>query len=191
MEGIRHAEVERKSAYHDSGLAAPHLVLPTQPVTEPSSRVAVHRAVGLAHLPQPEVVGPPVQFLVQAAHQLLDIAQAPTSARLLADLAAEPLDLLRRRSRPDVGFARLRATQADRVTQEVKRLVGYFATPGLRLVDRQFQPGHHGPHRRHRLGGGAATTDHEVVRVVDDVSVEPALMPQHFPTEHETTHIQI
>src|SRR3954447_21710738 len=30
-----------------------------------------------------------------------------------------------------------------------------------------------------------------VVRVVDDVSVEPALMPQHLPTEHETTHIQI
>src|SRR4051812_48094718 len=103
--------------------------------------MGVHRAVGLADLPQPEVVGPPVQLLVQAAHQPLDIEQAPTPTRLLADLAAEPLDLLRRRSSPDVGLARRRATQADRVTREVERLLGDLATPGLRLVDRQFQPG--------------------------------------------------
>src|SRR4029453_4108563 len=38
----------------------PPPVLPTQPVTEPSPRVGVHGAVGLADLPQPEVVGPPV-----------------------------------------------------------------------------------------------------------------------------------
>src|SRR3954447_25067233 len=108
----------------------PHLVLPAQPMTEPSPRVGVHGAVGFADLPQPEVVGPPVQLLVEATHQLLDVEQAPAPTRLLADRAAEPLDLLRRRSRPDVGLARLRATQADRVTQEVERLLGDLATPG-------------------------------------------------------------
>jgi hypothetical protein len=54
-----------------------------------------------------------------------------------------------------------------------------------------FQPGHYGPHRRHHLGDGATTTDHEGVPAVDDVSVEPALMPQHFPSDQESTHINV
>ena len=41
--------------------------------------MGVHGAVGLADLPQPEVVGPPVQLAVQATHHLLDVEQVFTN----------------------------------------------------------------------------------------------------------------
>ncbi|HVA45685.1 MAG TPA: hypothetical protein VNH11_04795 [Pirellulales bacterium] len=89
----------------------------------------------------------------------------------LADLAAYPLDLLWRRSRVDIGPARaLRVASANRVTQEVKRIVRHLANARLRLVDRQLQPCHHAPHHGHRLVGGAAAADHEVIGIVYDLS---------------------
>ena len=46
----------------------PHLVLPTQPLTQPLRRVGVDRAVGRTRLPQAEVVLPAEQDSVQVSH---------------------------------------------------------------------------------------------------------------------------
>jgi hypothetical protein len=73
----------------------------------------------------------------------------------------------------------------------IERPLGHATHAGLLLVDRQLEPGHHPPHRGHRLGGVAPTADHEVVGVVDDRGREPALVPQGLPAAHETTHVDV
>ena len=74
---------------------------------------------------------------------------------------------------------------------EVKRLVPRLTHPRLLVVHRQLQPPHHVTHRG--LGGKrrAPTADHEVVGVVDDMSVQLLLVSQRLPAQDEATHIDI
>src|SRR5262249_11420288 len=74
----------------------------------------------------------------------------------------KPLDLLLRRTRSDVGAARLAVeTAAESVAQKVKRLVGNLARLRLGFIDRQLQLRHHRLHPCPRLGGGEPAADYE------------------------------
>jgi len=89
-------------------------------------------------------------------------------------------------------LARFRRVQlSDGVSQEVERFVGDVADRRLRHVNRQFEPSRHAPHDVHGLGGRATTTLHEVVSIVDDARLEPLLVSQHFPAEHESSHVEV
>ena len=61
----------------------------------------------------------------------------------------------------------------------------------LLLVDRQPQLLHHAPHRRHRLLRRAATADHEIIGVVDDLGSKPRLVSQRLPSQNEPTHVEV
>ena len=97
------------------------LVFGIQPLAEPATHVAVHDGVGRTHRSQTEVVGPTDQFTVDLRDPVLGVDETPSAACHVADLAAEPLDLLLRRTRANIGSSRLwRITTTDGVTEEVK-----------------------------------------------------------------------
>src|SRR3954451_22020027 len=112
-------------------------MLGTQPLAEPMAGMPVHGLIRLAHLAQAEVVRPPHQFPVESRDLLLLVEPGPLAAGHFADLATEALDPLRRRACPEIGPSRLRRiTPADRIAQEVERLLGDPTQPRLGLVDR-------------------------------------------------------
>ena len=39
--------------------------------------------------------------------------------------------------------------------------------------------------------GRSATADHEVVGVVDDVCSQTLFVPEHFPPQHEPSHVEV
>src|SRR4051794_41318428 len=113
-------------------------MLGTQPLTEPMAGMPVHGLIRLVHLAQAEVIRPPHQFPVESSDLLLLVEPGPSAAGHLADLATESLDHFRRRSGPEIGPSRLRrVAPADRIAQEVERLLGDPTQPRLGLVDRQ------------------------------------------------------
>ena len=139
-----------------------HLVLPTQPLAEPVSSVAVHCPISPADRPQGEVVAPPVQDAVEPTYYFLVVQQFPSTTRHLADLFTDAQDFLLRRSGTEIRSARSRrVVAAEGLAQEVKRVRRHVANMGFRLVNRQLQLLHHVPHGVHRLVGGAAAADHE------------------------------
>src|SRR5258708_19639604 len=77
-----------------------------QPLAEPVPDVLIHRPVGLAYLPQLEVVHPPRQPEMQILHHFLWCQKQPASAHLFVQGPAELLPRLRRR--PQVGTGRSR-----------------------------------------------------------------------------------
>src|SRR3954451_20036691 len=152
----------------------------------------VHGLIRLVDLPQAEVVRPALQFPVEPSDLLPLVEPGPTAAGQFADLATESLDHFRRRARPEVGLARLRRiTPADRIAQKVDRLLGNPTQPRLGLVDRQSQPGHHGPHQGHGLVGRALTADHEIVAMVAYWAFHPPLVSQDLPSADKATHIDV
>ena len=69
---------------------------------------------------------------------------------------------------------------SERVAQEVKRSVREPASRVFVSFTVNFSFDIMDPHRRHCLFGFGATADHEVIRIVDDVSAEPLLMSSVF-----------
>src|SRR5215831_296387 len=109
-------------------------MLGAEPLTKPVANVPIDGTVRPAHGAEAEVVGPSQQEPIQSRHLVLDRHPQPTTVGRLADLVPEARDLLRRRTRPDEGAARLRrVAPPDRVAQEVERLFGDTAQPRLRL----------------------------------------------------------
>src|SRR5215469_33188 len=100
-------------------------MLLAQPPAEPLRGVVVYGTIGFADRTQSEVVRPSPQLAVQAANHLFFVQQRLASARVLAKAVAEPTDLLAHRSRADEGASRTRrVTAAERIAQEVERLIG-------------------------------------------------------------------
>src|SRR5208283_1720824 len=163
-----------------------NLVLVTQPPTQPTTHVLLHHFVDSDHGPQTEVVSPTIQLLVEYPDFLHGIPLARSPIRYFANLTAQLPDLFQRGSWSQVGLARLnRIVTSKRVPQKRKRTFRQATPPRLLLVHRQFQLGHHAPHRRHGLIGSAARANHEVVRIVDDMSLQPLLVAQLLPTQDE------
>ncbi len=86
------------------------------------------------------------------------------------------------RSRANVSVAKIHKTQnlMQMFVQEVERVLGQFRESRFRLVHRQLQSLHELPHRLHRLFGGATAADHEVVRIVHELSTQALRMAQAF-----------
>src|SRR3954468_18972092 len=125
--------------------------------------VAVDAPIGFAYRSDAERVGPAAKFAVDLPNQHLDALPWLATLSQLTDLAAEPVYLLSRRSRTQVGRSRSAAVvPALGVTQKVKRFLRQAAEPCLGLVHRQLQLGHHAPHHRHGLIGRAPAADDEV-----------------------------
>src|SRR3954451_5594037 len=100
-------------------------MLGPQPLAEPVAGMPVHGLIRLVNLAQTEVVRPALQFPVESSNLLPFVEPGPLTAGQFADLATDSLDHFRRRTRPDVGLARLRrVAPADRVAQKVERLLG-------------------------------------------------------------------
>src|SRR3954453_11418868 len=105
-------------------------MLGSQPLTEPVAGVPVHGLIRLVNLAQAEVVRPALQFPVEPRDLLPLVEPGPLATGQFADLATGALDRFRRRTRPDVGLARLRRiAPADRIAQKVERLLGNSSQP--------------------------------------------------------------
>ncbi len=152
----------------------------------------VHGTENSAHRTLVEVVGQAYQLAVDGGHLLLRVQERPAATGHLADLPAEPLDLLLRGESADEGASRLwRVTAAEGVTQEVKRLVWDAAELRFGFVHRQLQPTHHVPHHAHGLVGRAATADHVIVGIVDDSGAKTPLVSQRLPAQDEPPHREV
>src|SRR5512135_3269570 len=98
------------------------------------ANVPIDGMVRLAHGAEAKVVRPSQQELIPSRHPVLDRRPLPTPVGQLTDLVPKARDLLRRRTRPDGGTARLRrVTPPDRRAQKIDRLLGDTAHPRLRL----------------------------------------------------------
>src|SRR5262249_16425347 len=79
----------------------------------------------------------------------------------------------------------------ERVTQKVKALLTRLLDAGLRLIQGDPHPCYHLPRPIQCLSRFAATENHEIVRVVHDMSVKllsPFGVP---PTLQQTVHVQV
>ena len=129
------------------------------------------------HRPEAEVVRPAHQHPVEPSPPAprRPASSHRRSVNSLISAGRSP-DLLRRRSRPDVGTVPSAASSTGRSCSPESRTSP--PAPDTARVFASFTVSfslrHHAPHRGHRLVGGAATADHEVIRIVDDLGVATA-----------------
>ncbi len=107
-----------------------HLVLPTQPLTEPEATVPVDGTVHRRHRAEAKVVRPAQQQPVQSDHPVLDTRPLPTTVGQLADRVPEGRHLLRRRPSPDVGPPRPRRVAPPDRVYSTRPTVAHFQTSG-------------------------------------------------------------
>src|SRR5215472_10437823 len=83
------------------------------------------------------------------------------------------------------------AMRPERVAQKVEALLTRLLDTGLRLIQGDPHSCDYLPRPIQRLGRFAATENHEIVRVVHDMSVE--LLPPFGvpPTLQQTVHVQV
>src|SRR5262245_31193461 len=168
------------------------LELRAQPLTYPLADMRVDASVGFADGPDPEIVGPTPEFGVDPPNLFVYLPPSRPARRHLMDLAAQPLDFLPGRAGAQVRLARPAVIVPPQgITQKVERLLGQAAQARLVLVHRQLELDHHPPQYGHGLLGRAATADDEVVRIVDDVCVESALMAPRLPSLDKASHVDV
>src|SRR6516165_310680 len=83
------------------------------------------------------------------------------------------------------------AMRPERVTQKAEALLARLLDAGLRLIQGDSHACYHLPRPIQRLGRLAATENHEIIRVVHDMSVKllsPFGVP---PTLQQTVHVQV
>ena len=80
---------------------------------------------------------------------------------------------------------------AERVTQKVEAFFASLPNTSLRLIQSEPQPRHNLARPFQCLLRFTATEDHEIVRVVDDLSLE--LLPPFgvLPALQQTVHVQV
>src|SRR5579864_25288 len=154
--------------------------------------MTIHGSVGFADWPKTEVVGPSAHRAVELRyHHFLVHLELVPPGHLTNRLADADHPLLRRdRAKVRTSCFRRVAT-TKRVSQKIELFFRQSTDPRLRLVNCQLQLRHHVPHRGQRFFRAASTTDHEIVRIVDNVRPETPLVPEFLPSEYEPTHIQI
>src|SRR6185369_8144444 len=108
-----------------------------------------------------------------------------------ADLRLEPQHAPLRRARAQIPVAILAVVmRAERVAKEVEALVSAVPEHGLRLIEREPQPGQHLPRPCQSLGGSAAAQDDEVVGIGDDVGTVSLASSGAPPVLQEAVHVE-
>src|SRR5229473_2954917 len=79
----------------------------------------------------------------------------------------------------------------ERVSEKVKPLCANPLDAGLRLVQRESNPGHYAPRPIQRLCRAAATENHEIIGVVDNLGLEYLTPSGDPPVLQKTVHIQV
>src|SRR3954449_12022976 len=157
-----------------------------QPALQPPFGVPAGQIVDPRDRPLVEVGGPAPQERVERRDPTFGRGRVPPARRQVVDPSQQAPDRLLGRGGAEIRPAALPVEPADRVAEAVEALLGQHGEPGLAVVPRQPEPHHqvpHGPHRCLARAGPAA--DDEVVGVVDDVGVEPALPAQLLPGQDE------
>src|SRR6202051_2601988 len=81
--------------------------------------------------------------------------------------------------------------QPEAVSQKIEPLSPCLLHAGLRLVQRESNPGHHTPRPTQCLGRATATENHEIIRVVDHLGSENLPPPGDPPVLQKTVHVQV
>src|ERR671910_938044 len=93
-----------------------HVVLRTQPLTEPLSGVSFHRSVGFADRTETEIVAPSNHNAVESSYHRLLIQQGLVPSGFAANRLADANHPLLRRNGTQIGTPRLRrVTSTERI----------------------------------------------------------------------------
>ena len=79
----------------------------------------------------------------------------------------------------------------EAVSQKIKPLFPCLLDAGLRLVQRESNPGHHIPRPIQCPCRAAATEDHEIIGVVHNLGSENLTSPGDPPVLQKTVHVQV
>src|SRR5260370_33526574 len=117
-----------------------HLVLGTQPLSQPLTSVSFNSSIGFADWPEIEVVSPSNHHVVEFRYHGLSIQQSFILSGLHANRLTDALHPFLLGSRAQIGPTRLRrGTSAKRVPEKYKLLFRQLADPLLALGHRQLQ----------------------------------------------------
>src|SRR6185369_1199001 len=153
--------------------------------------VMIDRSIGHQPRPVTKVVRPPSQNTIQA------IAHVGPRCHVLAyqqvsHFLPQPGNALLRRTRPQILVSILPKTmRPEGVSQKIKPLSPCLLDAGLRFVQRESNPGHHTPRPIQRLCRTTATENHEIIGVVDHLSLENFTPSGDPPVLQKTVHIQV
>src|SRR5258708_35111450 len=84
-----------------------------------------------------------------------------------------------------------KSMRPERISEKVKPLCTTPLDAGLRLVQRESDPGHHTPRPIQCLGRATATENHEIIRVGDHLGSEDLTPPGDPPVLQKTVHVQV
>src|SRR5215470_7946812 len=168
-----------------------HLVPPPQEMPYALINVVTNRPIRRCPGSVAEVRRPAPQDLIQPVPHPLP---GPRVARhqKLSHLVLDACHRLLRRTCPQIPTTILLvAMRPERVTQKVEALLTRLLDAGLRLIQGDSHPCYHLPRPIQCLCRFSATENHEIVRVVHDMSVKllsPFGVP---PTLQQTVHVQV
>ncbi len=126
-----------------------HLVLSTEPLSQPLCRVRINRRIGRTDLTEAVIVRPAGKHPVEATDLIPRVHPSVLSGGFRADLAADALNALRAGPGADSGAGSLLAEVAsDAIPKERERFLRAAHAPGLVIVHRPFELCHHRRDRR-------------------------------------------
>ena len=169
-----------------------HLVLATSPLEEPLDGVPVDRGVGRLDLAQDEVVRPSEHESVEPSDHNLLVQKPVAGLRQRANLAADAANARLAGPGADVAPLSVRAVVASNpVAEKVERLLRHPAASGLLGIDRQFQPVHQALERHQHVRRGRFAEHHDIIGIVDDLSLEALGMAQRLPAQYKPAHVDV
>src|ERR1700720_4348609 len=171
--------------------AGGHLV--SAPQKRPNAIVNVPVDRSISHQPRPvtEVIRPPSQHAIQAIPYLGPRCHVPRHQQI-SHFLPQLGNALLRRTRPKILVTiRPHAMWSEAVSQKIEPLSPCLLHAGLRLVQRESDPGHHTPRPIQCLGRATATENHEIIRVVDHLGSENLTPPGDPPVLQKTVHVQV
>src|SRR5450755_2104256 len=165
----------------------------TAPEERPNAlvHVLVNRSIRQQPRPVTEVVRPPPQHAIKAVAHLgpwFHVLAHQQASHFLPQLG----NALLRRTRPEILVTILPKTMRPvAVSQKIKPLRAGLLDAGLRVVQRESNPGHHTPRPIQRLGRATATENQEIISVVDHLGSENLTPSGDPPVLQKTVHVQV
>src|SRR5450759_1793724 len=169
----KHAHLPEHNRDREPGSAArSHLVTMPEKIPHALIDVVIDRTI--SHQPRPvtEVVRPAPQNPVELISHLRP-GRHVLAHQQVSHLLPQLGHALFRRTCPEILVTILPKTmRPEAVSQKIKLLAPCRLDAGLRLVQRESDPGHHTPRPIQCLRRAAATENHEIIGVVDHPSSE-------------------